>query len=91
MAILSRYAKRPAEVVMASALEDREQSKNETGTSLIFIGLTLWVADSLVVFFLPASVRLGSQRIFGTVILAMAAAGLALMVTGYLMRGKPEE
>jgi hypothetical protein len=76
---------------MASVLEDREQSKKENGTSLMFIGLALWVADALVVFFLPASVRLGSQRIFVTAILALAALGLALMASGYLMRGKPEE
>jgi phosphatidylserine synthase len=76
---------------MAIVLDDREQSKRETGTSLMFIGLALWVAGALVVFFLPASVRLGSQRTFVTVILALAAVGLALMTSGYLMRGKPEE
>ena len=76
---------------MASVLEDREQAKKENGTSLMFIGLALWVADALVVFFLPASVRLGSQRTFVTVILALAAVGLVLMASGYLMRGKPEE
>ncbi len=76
---------------MASVLEDREQSKRESGTSLMFIGLALWVADALVVFFLPASVRLGSQRTFVTVILILAAVGVAFMASGYLMRGKPEE
>ncbi len=76
---------------MASVLEDREETKKENGTSLMFIGLALWVADALVVFFLPASVRLGSQRIFVTAILALAALGLALMASGYLMRGNPEE
>jgi hypothetical protein len=76
---------------MASVLEDREQSKRETGTSLMFIGLALWVADALVVFFLPASVRLGSQRTFVAVILGLAAVGLAFMAGGFLMRGKPEE
>jgi len=79
------------EVPMASVLEDREQSKKENGTSLMFIGLALWVADALVVLFLPASVRLGSQRMFVTVILALAAVGLALMASGYLRGGKPEE
>jgi hypothetical protein len=76
---------------MASVLEDREQSKRESGTSLMFIGLALWVADALVVFFLPASVRLGSQRTFVTAILTLAAVGVAFMASGYLMRGKPEE
>jgi hypothetical protein len=76
---------------MAGGSEDREQSKKETGTSLMFIGLALWVADALVVFFLPAGVRLGSQKTFVAIILAMAALGLGLMGGGYLMRGKPEE
>ena len=76
---------------MASTIEEREQSKKENGTSLMFIGLALWVADALVVFFLTASVRLGSQRMFVTFILALAAVGLALMAGGYLMSGKPEE
>jgi hypothetical protein len=76
---------------MASVLQDREQSRKETGTSLMFIGLALWVADALVVFFLPASVRLGSQRTFVAVILGLAAIGLSFMAGGYLMRGKPEE
>jgi hypothetical protein len=76
---------------MASAVEDREQSKREMGTSVMFIGLALWVADALVVFFLPAGVKLGSQRVFVPVILTLAAAGLILMSGGYLVRGKPEE
>jgi len=76
---------------MASVLEDREQSRRETGTSLMFIGLALWVADALVVFFLPASLRLGSQRTLVAVILGLAAVGLAFMASGFLMRGGPEE
>jgi len=44
---------------MASAIETREQSKKETGASLMFIGLAIWVADALVLFFLPASVKIG--------------------------------
>jgi phosphatidylserine synthase len=76
---------------MASGPENREQSKKETGASLVFIGLAIWVADALVVFFLPASVKMGSQNTFLAIILALAAVGLLLMVAGYLMRGKPEE
>jgi hypothetical protein len=79
------------EVVMATVLEDQEQSRKETGTSLMFIGLSLWVADALAVFFLPASVRFGSQRTFVAAILGLAAVGLSFMAGGYLMRGKPEE
>ena len=76
---------------MGSELADREQSKKETGASLMFIGLAIWVADGLVVFFLPSAVKIGRQGMFLTVILVLALMGLLLMGTGYLMRGKPEE
>jgi hypothetical protein len=76
---------------MAKVLEGQEQSRKETGTSLMFIGLAIWVADALVAFFLPAAARLGSQGTFLTVILVLAAMGLAWMGTGYVMRGKPED
>ena len=64
------------------------QGKQETGGSLIFIGLAVWVADLLVFFFLPAGVRLGSQRTFAAIIAILAVAGLVLIVKGYQARGK---
>ena len=76
---------------MAKVLESQEQSRKETATSLMFIGLAIWVADALVVFFFPSAMRLGSQAPFLTVILVLAAMGLLLIGTGYTMRGKPEE
>lgn len=71
---------------MASVVESREESKKETGTSLMFIGLAIWVADALVAFFLPAAVRIGRQGMFLSVILVLAVMGLALMTTGYMFR-----
>jgi hypothetical protein len=76
---------------MDNALEDREQSKKETGASLMFIGLAVWVADALVLFFLPASVKVGGRATWLTAITALALMGLTLLVVGYLMRGKAEE
>jgi hypothetical protein len=67
---------------MAKVLEGQEPSRKETGTSLMLIGLAIWVADALAAFFLPAAARLGSQGTFLTVIRAPAAMGLALMGTG---------
>jgi hypothetical protein len=84
-----RYA--PVEVVMANVLESREESRRETGTSLMFIGLAIWVADALVAFFFPAAVRVGRQGMFLNVILVLAVAGLVLMAAGYMFRGQPEE
>jgi uncharacterized membrane protein len=67
--------------------------KRESGTSLMFIGLAVWVADLLVVFFLPASVRLGRQELFLGIIVVLAVVGLVLMLAGYSRRsyGGPEE
>ncbi len=76
---------------MASALESRQQSKQETGASLMFVGLAIWVADALVVFFLPASVKMGGRVTWLAAITALALMGFLLLVVGYRMRGKPEE
>jgi len=72
-------------------LEDREQSKKETGASLMFIGLAIWVADALVLFFLPASVKMGGRFIWLIAITPLALMGFMLLVVGYMMRGKAEE
>jgi phosphatidylserine synthase len=74
-----------------NALERKEQARHETGASLMFIGLAIWVADLLVVFFLPAGMKLGRQTMFLTIIIALALLGLLMMVSGYFMRGKPDE
>jgi general stress protein CsbA len=76
---------------MASAIETREQSKKETGASLMFIGLAIWVADALVLFFLPASVKMGGRFTWLIAITALALMGFTLLVVGYMMRGKVEE
>ena len=68
------------------------ETKQETGASLMFIGLAVWVADLLVVFFLPAGARLGSRPTFLSIIVVLAVVGLILVLTGYFKRGKsPEE
>ncbi len=64
--------------------------KRETGVSLMFIGLAVWVADLLVVFFLPGAIRSGQHAMFVSIITVLAVAGLALMITGYGLRGKNE-
>jgi len=64
------------------------EEKRETGASLMFIGLAVWVADLLVVFFLPSGMNLGRQAMFISVIATLAVLGLVLVVTGYWKRGK---
>ena len=76
---------------MATVVESREESRKETGTSLMFIGLAIWVADALVRFLFPAAVRIGHHGRFVSVILVLAVMGLGLMAMGYRFRGKGEE
>jgi heme/copper-type cytochrome/quinol oxidase subunit 4 len=76
---------------MASALESREQSKKETGASLMLTGLAVWVAGALVAFFLPASTKMGSHAMSLTIIFALGLMGVLLLIVGFLMRAKPEE
>jgi len=71
---------------MAEVLE-----KRETSSSLLFIGLAVWVADLLVVFFLPSAFRVGRQELFISVIAALALLGLVLMITGFTMRRNTTE
>ncbi len=64
------------------------EEKRETGTSLMFIGLAVWVADLLVVFFLPSGFKVGRQTTFLSIIIVLAVLGLALIVGGYCKRGR---
>jgi hypothetical protein len=69
------------------------EEKRESGISLMFIGLAVWVVDLLVVFFLPSGIRLGRHTTFISIIVALFLLGLALMIGGYLKRRRagPEE
>jgi uncharacterized membrane protein len=66
------------------------EAKSELGGSLMFIGLALWVADLLVVFYLPAALKLGRHLTFVGIIAVLAVMGLVLMITGYGLRRKNE-
>ncbi len=71
---------------MAEALD-----KHETGTSLMFAGLAVWVASLLVVFFLPAAFKIGHHTTFISVIAVLVAVGVVLMASGYGIRRNTEE
>ena len=66
------------------------EAKRELGGSLMFIGLALWVADLLVVFYLPALMKGGGHTVFIGVVAVLAVLGLILMITGYGARHKTE-
>ncbi len=54
----------------------------ESGTALAIIGVILWFFDALVFFFLPAGFKLGHQRVFLAIIIAIAILGLVLIILG---------
>ncbi len=64
------------------------EAKSELGGSLMFIGLALWVADLLVVFYLPALMKGGGHGIFVGIVAVLAVLGLVLMIIGYRSRRK---
>jgi hypothetical protein len=64
------------------------EEKRETGATLMFIGVGIWIMDFLVVFFLPSASRPGTSRTFLDIIVTMAVLGLVLLIVGYRMRGK---
>ncbi len=64
------------------------EEKRETGASLIFLGLAVWVVDFLVLFFLPSGIKLGRQATFLSIMVALGVLGLALLIIGYRARGK---
>jgi len=62
------------------------EEKRETGGSLMFAGLAVWVAGLLVLFFLPAAVRIGYQGRFAAILAGLGVLGAALMTRGWWMR-----
>ncbi len=68
-------------------MADVEQ-KRETGGSLMFAGLAIWVAGLLVLFYFPAGSRLGHQPGFTAILIVLAALGAVLMGRGWTMRRK---
>lgn len=60
--------------------------KRETGTSMMFLGLMVWVGDLLVLFFLPAGLKQGRQELFASIMIILFLLGTYLTVAGYLQR-----
>jgi hypothetical protein len=63
------------------------EEKRETGASLMFAGLAVWVAGLLVLFFLPAAMRIGHEGRFAIMLIALLGVmGAVLMAGGWWMR-----
>lgn len=66
-------------------MSDTEE-KQEKGGSLMFVGLALWVAGLLVLFYMPAANRWGHQGMFEGIVIVLGALGAVLMGRGWKMR-----
>ena len=62
------------------------EEKRERGSSLMFAGLAVWVAALLVLFYMPAAIRVGHQGRFEAILILLGAAGAVLMGRGWMMR-----
>jgi phosphatidylserine synthase len=65
-------------------MADAEQ-KREKGNSLMFAGLAVWVAGLLVLFYVPAGIRLGHQPGFAAILIVLVVLGAVLMIRGWSM------
>jgi len=67
------------------------EEKQETGLSLEVIGGIVLFFDFLVLFFLPAGLKLGHQTGFAIVMISLAVMGLALVAAGIRIRWKARQ
>jgi hypothetical protein len=68
---------------------DAERSR-EKGLGLLIIGGMILFFDVLILFFLPAGLKLGHKTAFIALMGPLAVLGLVLIVAGYIIRAKPE-
>jgi hypothetical protein len=61
----------------------------EAWSALVIIGLGVWLADLLVVFFAPAAFRVGHGSSFLIIIAVLAIVGLGLILLGRRHRTAP--
>src|SRR5664279_553608 len=64
------------------------EERRETGSSLMFVGLGIWMMDLMVAFFLPSGIQYGHRAMFMEIIVAMGSVGLIALAVGYKIRGK---
>jgi hypothetical protein len=67
---------------------DDEEEVREKGLSLEVIGGMLWFFDFLILFFLPAGIKLGHRAAFLTVMAALFVIGAALYVSGFVVSAR---
>lgn len=64
------------------------EEAREEGLGLEVIGGMVWFFDFLILFFLPAGIKLGHRTAFLIVMAALFVLGAALYVSGWVMRAR---
>jgi hypothetical protein len=72
-------------------VEVSAEEKNETGISLELIGGIVLFSDFLILFFLPAGLKLGQHFGFAVVLGAVALAAFALVLCGHAVRVRADK
>lgn len=62
------------------------EEKRETGGSLMFAGLAVWVAGLLVLFYFPSAAKFGHKAAFEAILAVLGALGAVLMIRGWCLR-----
>ncbi|HVZ16259.1 MAG TPA: hypothetical protein VG897_04030 [Terriglobales bacterium] len=62
------------------------EERRENGLGLIMIGFMLWFFDALILFFMPAGIRLGHRLPFEFLIGSAFVGGAALIAVGMHLR-----
>jgi hypothetical protein len=65
---------------------ERSEERREGATALMVVGWVIVAFDFLILFFFPASIRVGRHRSFLWTMGLLGALGLVLIVTGYVKR-----
>jgi hypothetical protein len=58
------------------------EEKREGGSVLAIVGVILWFFDALVIFFMPAGLKLGYRTAFLAITIALGVLGLVLIILG---------
>ena len=66
------------------------EERKETGLSLELIGGMVLFFDFMVLFFLPAGLKVGQKLGFSSVLVAVALAAGAVVVCGHVIRRRAE-
>ncbi|MGI9103826.1 MAG: hypothetical protein ACR2IF_15405 [Terriglobales bacterium] len=70
------------------SVQGNAEEVRDKGLSLELIGGMIWFFDFLILFFLPAAIKVGHRAMFLVIMAAFAVIGLALFVSGIVIRSR---